>query len=340
MKLKRQYFGHLMGRGDLLKRPGCWERLKAKGKEGFRMRWLDSITDSVDINVSKLPESGGQRRQTCCSPWSHKESDRTQQLKNKNSNRQGQHVRGRRKHKHILRGNNIQLSITGGQEQEEIDHFGELLPPFHLLPPCPTSHHSLQVCFFLCIHCFGQSLSMSDLDQLLSPDWSTCPQQASFQSLLLPPQVSPNIQPGLDCISRHLLINHHDLFCVFSFHSLTNFLLYFVPPSLVFQKISPHSLAIFLQPCQYVRKASHLCLFCVSPSCSLIFPVLSVILCLPFKTFLAQDQWNQLCKAFFDTCLSSLICNSFTVETILHSSLCAQHPEPHQGDHENLINIC
>ena len=38
------------------KRPWCWERLKVGGEGGDRMRWLDSITDSVDMNLSKLRE--------------------------------------------------------------------------------------------------------------------------------------------------------------------------------------------------------------------------------------------------------------------------------------------
>ena len=51
LKLKLQFFGHLIRRTDSLER--CWERLKAKG-EGGGKRWLDSITDSVDMNLSKL----------------------------------------------------------------------------------------------------------------------------------------------------------------------------------------------------------------------------------------------------------------------------------------------
>ena len=38
------------------KRLGCWENLRARGKEGDRMRWLDDTTDSMDLSLSKLRE--------------------------------------------------------------------------------------------------------------------------------------------------------------------------------------------------------------------------------------------------------------------------------------------
>ena len=45
------------------------------------MRWLDCITDSIDMSLSKLRESDdGQGRLACCSPWGHKESDTTERL--------------------------------------------------------------------------------------------------------------------------------------------------------------------------------------------------------------------------------------------------------------------
>ena len=57
LKLKLQSFGHLMKRTDSLEKTLMWERLKAKGEgvaeDEKRMRWLDRITDLVDVKLSK-----------------------------------------------------------------------------------------------------------------------------------------------------------------------------------------------------------------------------------------------------------------------------------------------
>ena len=63
MKLKLQYFGHLMRRADLLGKTLMLGKTEGKKKSGQqRMRWLDSITDSTDMNLSKLCKTVEDRR--------------------------------------------------------------------------------------------------------------------------------------------------------------------------------------------------------------------------------------------------------------------------------------
>ena len=79
LKLKLQYFGHLVRRADSLEKTLVLGKIEGKRRSGWqRMRWLDNTTDSTDMNLSKLWEmSGRQRNLVCYSPWGHKESDVT-----------------------------------------------------------------------------------------------------------------------------------------------------------------------------------------------------------------------------------------------------------------------
>ena len=71
LKLKLQHFGHLMGTVDSLEKTlmlGGTGGRRRRGRQ--RMRCLDGITDSMDVNFSELPGVGdGQGGLACCSPW-------------------------------------------------------------------------------------------------------------------------------------------------------------------------------------------------------------------------------------------------------------------------------
>ena len=77
-KLKVQYFGHLMQRAGSLERMLMLGKIEGKRRRGWqRMRLLDSVVDSVDMNLSKLWQRVEDRSLVYCSSWHCKESDKT-----------------------------------------------------------------------------------------------------------------------------------------------------------------------------------------------------------------------------------------------------------------------
>ena len=82
LKLKPQYFGHLMRGADSFEKTLMLGKIEGGRRRGRqRMRWLDGITDSMDMSLSRLGNSG-QGSLVCCSPWGCKESDTTERLNN------------------------------------------------------------------------------------------------------------------------------------------------------------------------------------------------------------------------------------------------------------------
>ena len=82
MKLKLQYFVHLMQRANSLSKALMLGKIEGRRRRGQqKMRWLDGISDSMDMSLSKLQALlMGQGCLACCSPLDHKESDMTERL--------------------------------------------------------------------------------------------------------------------------------------------------------------------------------------------------------------------------------------------------------------------
>ena len=87
LKLKFQNFGYRMWSADSLEKTLMLGKIEGKRRERQRMRWLDRITDSVDLSLNNLRDSEGQESLVCCSPKGHKESDMTEQLNTTNNSK-------------------------------------------------------------------------------------------------------------------------------------------------------------------------------------------------------------------------------------------------------------
>ena len=81
LKLKLQYFGHLMRRTDSLQKTLILGKIEGRRRRGWqRLRWLDGITDDEHEFEHALGVGDGQGGLVCCSPWGHKELNSTERL--------------------------------------------------------------------------------------------------------------------------------------------------------------------------------------------------------------------------------------------------------------------
>ena len=80
LKLKLQYFGHLMRRADSFEKTLMLGKIEGRRRRGQqRIRWLDGITDSMDVSLCKLRKLV-MNREDWRATGDHKELDRTEQL--------------------------------------------------------------------------------------------------------------------------------------------------------------------------------------------------------------------------------------------------------------------
>ena len=82
LKLKLQYFGHLIGRTDSFEKTLMLGKIEGRRKRRRQwMKWLDGITDSMDMGLGRLRQLVIDKGSlVCCSSWGCKKSDTTEKL--------------------------------------------------------------------------------------------------------------------------------------------------------------------------------------------------------------------------------------------------------------------
>ena len=85
LELKLQYFGHLMRTVDLLEKTLLLREIGGRRRVRQRMRWLDGITDAMDMSLGKLWEMVRGREAWHAGPWGHEELNMTGRVNNSNN---------------------------------------------------------------------------------------------------------------------------------------------------------------------------------------------------------------------------------------------------------------
>ena len=130
LKLKLQYFDHLMWRDDSFEKTLRLGKTESRRRKGWRrMRWLDGITNLMDMGLGWLGVGDGQGGLACCDSWGRKESDMTEPLKWTELNWNKWMVKQILVHSyHGIKGTNYCF----------IQHCGWILSKKNLIPKCYT----------------------------------------------------------------------------------------------------------------------------------------------------------------------------------------------------------